>query len=361
MATRKKHHSTALLGPSKTEAQRRRAHNATADAVYDAIDQAATQMGVSRAALRVDVAECDHVLPGQIRGSAHLDQCLVRVRHSPGTRLCMPNALALLYHEVGHLADVAGRRRRRVLDMAQRVTSVLLAEFVGAGLLVLVVIALGFAFSLRRGTTRMGVVEWSLVCVGFALALHVGIGVGHWCRRWALWQRMAERLFHDMEKTANGLAADALLARKDEAGIHAVACMLISTQRCADRGQKVASGHPPAHEEQRALVDHLATAHGVDIVFGPRQGPQRRRRLSMRHVATDTLLWDGMFDALPERTRRHRRRPQRRRHDPDGDLHGPSLWECLVLVGFAKFFLVCAASSRGGVRPPPLCVHRAHN
>ncbi|AGO84153.1 hypothetical protein psal_cds_425 [Pandoravirus salinus] len=328
MAPKKKRNAAASDSLSAGAARRRRAHIVTADAVYDAVDQAAVHMGVSRATLCVDVVECNRIASGCVHGVAHFNERLVRVRHPPGMRLYMPNALALLYHEVGHLADTTSHRRRQMLEVGQS-TSVLVAQLVGIGLVFFSIAAIESTFVLPRSLARADAAEWSLACVVFVLALYVALGMGRWCRLRPLWHRVGYRLAHDAEKTANRLAVDALLAREDQAGIDAVAVMLASTQRCADRGQKAAPGHPPAHEEQRALVGHLVAAHGLDIVFGPRQGPRQCRRLSMRHVATDTILWNGVFDALPARTRRHRG-SQRCRHDKTPR---PSLLECVVFGG----------------------------
>ncbi|BCU03765.1 hypothetical protein [Pandoravirus japonicus] len=294
-------------------------------------------MGVSRAALCVDVAECAHILPGRVQGSAHFDRFLIRVRHPPGMHLSVPNALALLYHEVGHLADTAGQRRMRALGAVHHVACVVLAELVGVGLLTFsIVVAVLISSLLCDDSICAAAMKWSLVCGGFISALAVGVDAGRWCGRWALWRRLAERITHAMEKTANRLAADALLARDDDVGIDAVAVMLASLQQYADRGQKATSGHPPAREEQRALVDHLTAAHGLDIAFGPRRGPGGRRRLTVRRAVTDERLWDGEFDGLPRRTRRYRGPP--RRYDGSGGGSGspePSLFDLLLGRGRA--------------------------
>nr|UMO78754.1 hypothetical protein [Pandoravirus belohorizontensis] len=335
--TKKRHGDIVSTGPARAEVRRcRQACAATADVVYDAVDQAATDMGVSRAALCVDVAECAHILPGRVQGSAHFDRFLIRVRHPPGMRLSMPNALALLYHEVGHLADIAGHRRMRALGTAQRVACVVLAELVGVGLLTLsIIVAVLVSSLLCDNWICAAAAKWSLVCGGFVPALAVGVRVGLWCGRWALWRRLAERITHAMEKTANRLAADALMARNDNVGIDAVAVMLASLQQYADRGQKATSGHPPAREEQRALVDHLTAAHGLDIAFGPRQGSRGRRRLTVRRAATNASLWDGEFDGLRRRTRRYRGPP--RRYDGGGSSGPPepSLLDLLLDKGRA--------------------------
>ncbi|AGO82537.1 hypothetical protein pdul_cds_466 [Pandoravirus dulcis] len=355
--TKKRHSDIVSTGPARAEVRRRRqARVATADVVYDAVDQAATDMGVSRAALCVDVAECAHTLPGRVQGSAQFDRFLIRVRHPPGMRLSMPNALALLYHEVGHLADIAGQRRMRALGAVQRVACIILAELVGVGLLASsIVVAVLISPLLCDDSICAAAMKWSLVCGGFVLALAVGVSVGLWCEWWTLWRRLTKRISHDMEKTANRLAADALLARNDDDGIGAVAVMLVSLQQYADRGQKATSGHPPAREEQRALVDHLTVVHGLDIAFGPRQGPRGRRRLTVRRAVTDAILWDGEFDGLPRRTRRYHGPP--RRYDGGGGsgLPEPSLLDLLLGRGRAIFSstrrLVARLSRRWARRP----------
>lgn len=350
--TKKRRGDIASTGAARADVRRRRqARVAAADVVYDAVDQAAIDMGVSRAALCVDVAECAHVLPGRVQASAHFDQFLIRVRHPPGMRPSMPMALALLYHEVGHLADVAGYRRMRALDAARRVACVVLAESAGVGLLIFSTVAAVLISSLLcDDSTCAAATKSSLVCGGFVLALAVGVGVARRCERWTLWRRLAERISHDMEKTANRLAVDALLARNDDDGIRAVAAMLASLQQYADRGQKATSGHPPAREEQRALVDHLTAAHGLVIAFGPR----RRRRLTVRRAATGAVLCDGEFDDLPRRTRRYRGPP--RRYDGGGSgLPEPSLLDLLIGTGRAILSstrrLVARLSRRRARRP----------
>lgn len=295
--------------------------------VCDAAERAATDMGLPRAALKITVAACAHLPPGYIAGTAHFGRSLVRVRYAPGACISEIDALSLLYHEVGHLVDRAGYCRGTVLVTCRTATalSALIASNVTC--LAVGVAALDRIVQGQAESSAMPTVLAALLAT-FLFSCYVGLGAAYWCDRWALWHTWALRGSHARENTANRLAVDALLARRDAPGVAALAAMLSNLRRHADRGQKVARGHPPARDELRALVDHLLCAHGLRVVFGPDEGLRCRRRLHIRWAVDDRLLYDGTFDPLRERTRRYRR--HRRRTD---DPCTPSLFWCLVLGG----------------------------
>jgi hypothetical protein len=290
-------------------------------------------MGLSRSALRVETIKSHGMSRHCMSATAYFDQALICIRHPPRTGFSKVAVTALLYHEVGHLIDRATKRRRALLDW----------------LIPLVALSAVLCAGLSSYALLVGIAIWldapalPALAIIISVCLYIGMGVGHWCQRWALWDRLYRPISHMAENNANRLAVDALLGRADCPDIRAVAHMLINLKFSAQRRQKVAAGHPSARQELATLCQHLLTRHGLCVAFTSRprsgaagpSGQQRaapQQRLFLRNTSTGLVVLETNF-AFDNTTPRFRPLRQRRRQQQArsrAHLEARSLWWCLA-------------------------------
>ncbi|AVK75965.1 hypothetical protein pneo_cds_358 [Pandoravirus neocaledonia] len=273
-----------------------------ADCVYDAAERAAVDMNVSRHALKIKIVSDTALSSCETAAKAYYDQSFIRVRHGPAPMVGVPSVDALLYHEMGHLVDRTGHRLLAALRVIVDVAAVALAMVTWTSSVFLCDAALstlGIGITPTRTNAHIALVAvmgwWACVC-WFMM---------QWCPERGIWRRLGMRVSHRMEITANRLAVDALLTRRGDDGIKAVASMLINLRRGADRGRKITRGHPPARVGLHALLDHLQTAHRIRAVFGWTDKRAGKRTLSL--YRDDRSFCDAVFTTA-RTTRRYRRR-----------------------------------------------------
>lgn len=273
-----------------------------ANCVYDAAERAAVDMNVPRHALEVEIV-LDPSLSSDTRSAtAYYDQSFIRVSHGPAPASIVPFIDALLYHEMGHLVDRTGHRLLAALRILAHVVAVILAMAIWTPSVLLcdaALLALGIGIAPTRANAciALGVLAGWWACVCWSTM--------QWCPGREIWERLGMRVSHKMEITANRLAADALLTRRGDDGIKAVAAMLINLRRGADRGRKITGCHPPARVELSALLDHLQTAHHLQAIFGWTDKKAGKRTMSL--CRDGQSLCDAAFTTT-RTTRRYRRR-----------------------------------------------------
>ncbi|AVK77025.1 hypothetical protein pmac_cds_337 [Pandoravirus macleodensis] len=273
-----------------------------ADCVYDAAERAAVDMDVPRHSLKIKIALDPALSPCSTGATAYYYQSFIRVRRGPAPTVDVPSVDALLYHEMGHLVDCTGHRLLAALRILAHVVAVILAMAIWTPSVLLCNAALSALGIGIAPTHTNAYIALAAVTGWWACICWFTIG---WCPEREIWRRLDMRISHKMEMTANRLAADALLTRRGDDGIKAVAAMLINLRRGADRGRKITGGHPPARVELRALLDHLQTAHRIQAVFGWTDKRAGKRTASL--YRNDQPLCDATFTTT-RTTRRYRRR-----------------------------------------------------
>nr|UDO47581.1 hypothetical protein [Pandoravirus massiliensis] len=290
--------------PSHTRRRNRLRARASlfAEHVHEAAERAAVDMGVPRHALKVEVTLDHKLLSSGASAQAYHALSLICVKHGPAVAMDVPSVDALLYHEMGHLADRTGNRLCVVLHILARGVATVLAVLAYLASILLcdrLISTLHIAIDPTRAHVYVTLVALSvwLACVcWFAL---------RWCLASDIWRRLDMRLSHEREITANRLAVDGLLARRGDDGVRAVAAMLINLRIGADRGRKITARHPTARVELRALTDHLQAKHRIQTLFGWDDKSAGRRAMSLHRDGRP--LCDATFCVF-RATRRYRRR-----------------------------------------------------